>query len=406
MGYEVNLANLASGAGASGQYGNLTIAYPGNQIYLRDSRGSNASAQAAIQFNSDGNLYIDSNVNAQSGQASGYIFRSQGNQVMSLNSTGFLTMKSELQLIGATSADGSTGNISSAGPKELFRVGSSRLCTGGIFTIAATRGNYVTSCTYSWTSSHNGGSYGTITQLSSTNYTQHTVYLDIDGGGNAIISINWTGYDPSFPMGYQVSILKMCGSDVSFSNQGTDWSTVASGYGRRISYTSLANGFKAENGAFTGSLSKGSGSFNIPHPLPQLSESHRLVHSFVEGPQADLIYRGQVTLVNGTATVNIDQKAGMTEGTFEALCRDVQCFTSNETGWVPVRGSVTGNILTIESQDSNSTDTISWMVVAERKDPHMYETAWTDSEGRVIVEPSSTPPGPPTPPDQDLTNNI
>jgi hypothetical protein len=323
-----------------------------------------------------------------------------------LTASNNLNVRSEVSLIGATSADGSTGNISSAGPKELFRLGSSRLCTSGIFTIAATRGNYVTSCTYSWTSSHNGGSYGTVTQLSSTNYTQHTVYLDINSSGDAILSINWTGYDSSFPMGYQVSILKMCGGDISFASQGTDWSTVATNYSRRISYTSLANGFKAENGAFTGSLSKGSGSFNIPHPLPQLSESHRLVHSFVEGPQADLIYRGQVDLVNGSATVNIDQKAGMTEGTFEALCRDVQCFTSNETGWGSVRGKVVGNILTIESQDTQSTDTISWMVVGERKDPHMYETAWTDSEGRVIVEPSSIPPGPPTPPDQDLTNNI
>jgi hypothetical protein len=96
----------------------------------------------------------------------------------------------------------------------------------------------------------------------------------------------------------------------------------------------------------------------------------------------------------------------MTNGTFEALCRDVQCFTSNETGWTAVKGSVTGNTLTIESQDTQSTDTVSWMVVGERKDPHMYETEWTDSEGRVIVEPLSNPLPPNIPPEQDLTNNI
>jgi hypothetical protein len=139
------------------------------------------------------------------------------------------------------------------------------------------------------------------------------------------------------------------------------------------------------NVSITGALSKGSGSFKIDHPLKP--DTHHLVHSFVESPQADLYYRGKVSLVDGAATVNIDEAAGMTEGTFVALCRDVQCFTSNEESWTNVRGSVSGNILTIEAQDSSCTDLISWLVVGERKDPHMYDTDWTDDEGRVIVEP-------------------
>ena len=141
------------------------------------------------------------------------------------------------------------------------------------------------------------------------------------------------------------------------------------------------------NFSVTGSLSKGSGSFRISHPLPTLNETHNLVHSFIEGPQADLIYRGQVALVAGKATVNIDTAATMTEGTFELLCRDVQCFTSNETDWNHVRGSVVGNILTIECQDIASIATISWMVIGERKDQHMLDTEWTDDDGKVIVEP-------------------
>jgi hypothetical protein len=136
-----------------------------------------------------------------------------------------------------------------------------------------------------------------------------------------------------------------------------------------------------------GSLSKGSGSFRIEHPLLEKSETHELVHSFIEGPQADLIYRGKVNLVAGTATVNIDTASGMTEGTFEALCRDVQCFTTNESDWTAVRGSVTRNILTIEAQDNTATASISWMVIGERKDKHMYDTEWTDNDGKVIVEP-------------------
>jgi hypothetical protein len=139
--------------------------------------------------------------------------------------------------------------------------------------------------------------------------------------------------------------------------------------------------------SISGALSKGSGSFRISHPLPELAETHDLVHSFIEGPQADNIYRGKVTLDGGTASVNIDTVSGMTEGTFVLLNREVQCFTSNETGWVHVRGSVTGNVLTIEAQDNTCTDTISWMVIGERKDKHMYDTDWTDENGKVIVEP-------------------
>ena len=77
----------------------------------------------------------------------------------------------------------------------------------------------------------------------------------------------------------------------------------------------------------------------------------------------------------------------MTEGTFVALNTDVQCFTSNESNWDAVKGSISGNVLTIESQNSESTATVSWMVIGERQDQHMLDTNWTDDNGKVIVEP-------------------
>lgn len=138
--------------------------------------------------------------------------------------------------------------------------------------------------------------------------------------------------------------------------------------------------------AVTGALSKGSGSFRIRHPLPEKKQTHDLVHSFVEGPKADLIYRGSVKLQNGQATINIDDVSGMTAGTFVILCREVQCFTTNETGWTAVRGKVVGNVLSIESQQPCD-DEVSWMVIGERQDEHMMQTDWTDDQGRVIVEP-------------------
>ena len=135
-----------------------------------------------------------------------------------------------------------------------------------------------------------------------------------------------------------------------------------------------------------GALSKGSGSFRIPHPLPALKDTKELLHSFIEGPQCDNIYRGKVTLSSGTATVNLDTVSNMTDGTFVVLNRDIQCFTSNETGWDAVKGSVSGNVLTITSQNNSSTDTISWMVVGERQDPNIKESVLTDDDGYLIVE--------------------
>ena len=158
----------------------------------------------------------------------------------------------------------------------------------------------------------------------------------------------------------------------------------ASGYGAKIE--AVSGGVD-----ITGNLSKDTGSFRIPHPLVGLSTTKNLVHSFIEGPQMDLIYRGKVDLVNGTASVNIDTKTGMTEGTFVALNRDVQCFTTNETGWTNIKGSVTGNIITIVAQDDTCTDTISWMVVGERQDDKAKESILTDNDGNLIVEPDQEP---------------
>ena len=147
----------------------------------------------------------------------------------------------------------------------------------------------------------------------------------------------------------------------------------------------------SNNVVFAGTVSKGGGSFKIDHPLPSMNGTHHLVHSFVEGPQADNLYRGRVTLVDGQASVNLDTTSNMTEGTFVLLNRDVQCFTSNETGWTAVRGTVSGNTISIEAQDNTCTDTISWMVVGERHDQFMYDNEFADDDGHIIVEPIKKP---------------
>lgn len=135
-----------------------------------------------------------------------------------------------------------------------------------------------------------------------------------------------------------------------------------------------------------GTLYKGAGNFLIDHPLDPTNRN--LIHSFVEGPKADLIYRGEVTLSNGRASVSIDATNRMSVGTFEALTRhaEAQVWIQNDTGWEPVRGRVVGGTLEIECKDPASTDTVSWLVVAERADPFIKHSTMTDEMGRLIVE--------------------
>jgi cytoskeletal protein CcmA (bactofilin family) len=135
----------------------------------------------------------------------------------------------------------------------------------------------------------------------------------------------------------------------------------------------------------------GTKSFTIPHPLPEKTDTHMLAHSSIEGPRVDLIYRGSADLVSGLAQVDLDEAAGMTEGTWNVLCRDPQVWVQNESGWDAVRGSVAGSTLSIECAESDSNDNVSWMVVAERCDQNLIINPSTDDEGRLIVEPEKEP---------------
>ena len=163
------------------------------------------------------------------------------------------------------------------------------------------------------------------------------------------------------------------------SRRGGVWGSAFIGVGGNDAYPTVAFEFDY-GGTFTAPSTK---NFRIDHPIPEKTNTHYLVHAAIEGPQADLIYRGKINLVNGSAAVDLDQAARMTSGTFILLCTNVQCFTTNESNWDLIKGSVSGSTLTIESQNANSTAEISWMVVAERKDNGVQHFP----EGRLEVEP-------------------
>ena len=144
------------------------------------------------------------------------------------------------------------------------------------------------------------------------------------------------------------------------------------------SVTALMTLNSSGNLAVTGSLSKGSGSFDIPHPV---LEDKRLRHSFIEGPYADLIYRGTVTLGAEPVTICMDEQYGMAEGTWKAL---------NTNPWSIV--SASGKLVEWSLDECKLTITgdegtvCQWMVIGERKDQHMIDTDSTDNDGRLILE--------------------
>lgn len=241
-------------------------------------------------------------------------------------------------------------------------------------TVASTDTNGNINLTPNGTGATAVGNYSTFGSGSA--FTSMSIQSSSAGGAD----LNWrTGTSVRWT-------LSKAGAEVG-ANVGSD--LILYRYSDAGGYLATALTINRATGAvvITGSLAKGSGTFRIDHPLPEKEATHQLVHSFIEGPQVDLIYRGKIALVNGAAQINIDEKFGMTAGTFVALCRDTQCFTTNEQGWHHVRGSVSGAVLTIECEDATCTDTVSWMVIGERHDKHIMETNWTDNNGKVIIEP-------------------
>ncbi len=134
-------------------------------------------------------------------------------------------------------------------------------------------------------------------------------------------------------------------------------------------------------------ISKNSGTFDIPHPI---LNDKRLIHSFIEGPRCDIIYRGFTFLINGLVSVNLntecvsDPECAMTNGTFEALCSNPQYFLQ-PTSFIKLIGNIENGILNIIS-DSNSNEKIFWMVIAERKDNSVKIWDKTNSNGYLITE--------------------
>jgi hypothetical protein len=221
--------------------------------------------------------------------------------------------------------------------------------------------------------------------------------LTVNGGISATSAVNVSGTDTYQTVGLGLSNSTGTATTWQFSVAGSNGPETQGAlyiYGNRITVNSgfaLVIQPTSGNLHIAGALSKGSGTFDIAHPLYP-NTNRRLVHSFIEGPRCDLIYRGIIVLINGSASVYIDKQCtyapenAMDDGTFEALCANPQYFLQNMSGFNRVIGSIYRGILTITCENNTATDMISWMVVAERKDPFVKNWDRTDSNGYLNTQ--------------------
>jgi hypothetical protein len=311
-------------------------------------------------------LYYFITYNSESiGTGYGAYINTVGSVTMSTSSTSWLLGKNT-NGFGITRCTGTVGSAASVDyPFTIINNGYT--CIGG-----ANLGNAVSPLHLS----RNGSSVGNITF--EPGFTS-------DGGNAYFTAINVNGYHNA---GEQ-----RIGANKNRWRMYFDQRTGAEAFGidtwNGVTGTTLMTIGSTGNVAVTGSLSKGSGTFDIDHPIV---ENKKLIHSFIEGPRCDLIYRGKATLINGMASVNIDtdcvheSDCVMTEGTFVSLCANPQFFLQNPNSFNRLRGSISGNILTIICEDNTSTDEVYWQVIAERNDQFIKNWDKTNINGYLITE--------------------
>ena len=123
--------------------------------------------------------------------------------------------------------------------------------------------------------------------------------------------------------------------------------------------------------------------FKIQHPK---NPDKWLYHTALESPRADLIYRGVCELNEGFASCSIDSASRMEEGTFYSFTKNPQLFLQNDSGFDRLKGSVVSGSVQIYSENNQSTDIVSWMVVAERNDKDITESPLYDKYGNYRTE--------------------
>ncbi|WP_176086971.1 hypothetical protein [Martelella sp. HB161492] len=145
-----------------------------------------------------------------------------------------------------------------------------------------------------------------------------------------------------------------------------------------------------------GSITGAAKNFRIDHPV---IDGKSLVFASTESPHNGIEAWGTATLVDGQATVDIDAACGLTSGTWAALAQNtIVVSLVNQDGFARIRPAKTDeNVFEIISEDDTATDTITWLVKADRADAAVKALNYCDpATGLLIPEqdkPSETSEG-------------
>jgi len=129
----------------------------------------------------------------------------------------------------------------------------------------------------------------------------------------------------------------------------------------------------------------GTKTFQIDHPV--VPTEKELYHMVIEGPRADLIYRG-TGRCDEVVDLNEDSTSHpMLDGTFQALTQNaVVTSLQNQDSFVRTKpGEIYGALFKILCEEDTN-DRVAWVVMAERADLFIKSIERTDSQGRLIPE--------------------
>jgi hypothetical protein len=144
------------------------------------------------------------------------------------------------------------------------------------------------------------------------------------------------------------------------------------------------------DGSFTapGAIIGASKNFEIDHPVDP--DNYDLRHCSTESPEMLVEYRGTAQLVNGSATIDVEQYFGVMPGTFDALWADAWVTAlQNQDSFDRLKPSrVTGSVFTISCENQNSDDLVTWELKARRNDAYVRWEGCTstDADGKLIVQ--------------------
>jgi hypothetical protein len=143
-----------------------------------------------------------------------------------------------------------------------------------------------------------------------------------------------------------------------------------------------------------GSFTASSKNFRYDHPLDPLNKD--LVHGNVEMNGHGLLYPVQLTLVDGVASVSLDEALNMMQGTLKRTAQRLMVVSVYSEGAarvaaviespLPLEGQEPTFLLSLTSDDETDASTVNVLIVGHRADDYIKSSPYVDGDGILIVE--------------------